>query len=672
MIMSLHSLGVTENKEKQFEKKNIKTVQDLAEFLPRKYLDCQKITGLQPSDQLSILEVVPTNVFLVNTGRLPMLKATCTVNGVFKPNGKSETIYVIWFSSEKYVDYVAEGVNSLIHKTVYVAGHYDAQYKSISKPIFFTSNPNALRILPIYSKIAGMGNDYLTNHIDLALRMRFDEPYPVALAEHFNLISYNQSLHSFHHPASYNDLNNAITRRDFDLLLRFALRMEQQNREQRVDSPFVFRSTVAIEKILTHLPYELTPDQRECIEGIVNGCMSGKRVNALVQGDVGCGKTIIAFLAMFMAADNGYQAAMMAPTQVLAKQHYADIIQYAELTGITVACLTSDMTAKQQREVVSKIKSGEVSIVIGTSSVIGKNVQYNNLALTVVDEEHKFGVIQKRTLAERAREGVHCLVMSATPIPRSLATIVHGGNMELYTIKTMPKGRQPVTTRICYNKDEAIGSVIDVLQQGRQAYVVCPAIDKNEDYEDIEAVEDVYTYYENILSPLGYKVAVLTGRTKKGELSSVIEAFQNNEIQVLVATTVIEVGVNVPNACAMVVHNAERFGLSGLHQLRGRVGRGNHPSICLLISDRQCERLDVMCSTTDGFRVAEADLMQRGAGELFGVRQSGIDKYTELILLRPELYHQACEMAKIILDENVPCIFMDEWMDDEPSDELKW
>ena len=416
----------------------------------------------------------------------------------------------------------------------------------------------------------------------------------------------------------------------------------------------------AVNRIIESLPYELTADQKGAVDSMLTDARSGKRINALVQGDVGCGKTIVAFLLMTAFVDSGYQAVLMAPTQVLARQHYEDLKNLVEPLGYKVVFLGgSEMKAREKKAVLAAIAEGEADYIVGTHSVIAKDVVYKRLAVTVTDEEHKFGVAQRAALVEKAAAGVHNITMSATPIPRTLAQVVYGNAVQLYTIKTMPKGRVPVITGIATDENKVFRFIIKQAKQGHQTYVVCPMIDPSDELDGVKSVDEVSQVYEKALGPYGVRIATLTGRNSKKETETIISGFKNRDFDVLISTTVIEVGVNVPTATTMVVSNAERFGLSSLHQLRGRVGRSNLQSYCVLQSADQSEkgrqRLEAMVNTTNGFEIAEADLKIRGPGDFLGTRQNGENKYMALMLAYPDKYKYAQEIAKRILDDGKPC-----------------
>ena len=416
-------------------------------------------------------------------------------------------------------------------------------------------------------------------------------------------------------------------------LLYFAIHNELNKKEISAGSQFNIKSRHLVNKIIQSLPYRLTPDQNAAVVDMMENAEAGRRIHALVCGDVGTGKTVICTLAAAGFIGSGYQAVIMAPTQVLAKQHFDSISKMLEPFGVKTVFLDSTLKKSERTVVLKEIREGSAQLIIGTNSCIGKDVIYKDLALTVVDEEHRFGVNQRAAIIEKAARGVHSITMSATPIPRSLAQVVYGDNVQLYTIRTRPEGRLPVKTRIFKNELGNMKFVLKEVRAGHQAYVVCPMIE--------------------------VRIAELTGKTPKEEADGIIDRFKSGEIDVLIATTVIEVGVNVPNATVMIITNAERFGLSSLHQLRGRVGRSSLQSYCVLQSEDESEkglsRLQVMCDTNDGFQIAEADLKQRGAGDLLGTQQSGDNKYVSLIIANPEIYREATGYARELINRGWDC-----------------
>ena len=419
------------------------------------------------------------------------------------------------------------------------------------------------------------------------------------------------------------------------------------------------------------LPYKLTKGQADVCNLFSTKMKEGRRINALVQGDVGTGKTMVAFIAMFMMADNGYQSVLMAPTFVLATQHYKQLSDLASEYGYKVAFLGGKQKASEKKKILAGIASGEYTFIVGTHGVFSESVDYHDLALVVTDEEHRFGVLQRDEVAKKADRGVHTITMSATPIPRTVASVLYGDTLEICTIKDKPAGRKEIKTQV-YNNQDGICKFMEMqIKEGRQAYVICPLIEKAEKgskMEKIDSVEEVcktYSEYfkDTLVEKSGemvpVKASVLTGSTPVDEANEIMQKFQDGDIDILVATTVVEVGVNVPNASLIVVHNAERFGMAALHQLRGRVGRGSYQSYCILKSscidpasdDKDAkERLETLAKTDDGYEVALADLRNRGTGDLVGTEQSGNNQFIDLILKNRVLYEKIRKDAGVLCD----------------------
>ena len=532
-------------------------------------------------------------------------------------------------------------IKNMLNQTVLVAGKpvYNATYKnySVSAPaVFATYKKENKKPYSVYSKIPGMSDEYLKTSISEALCEcdLFSDPYPSS-----NFPTYHEALWEIHFPHSSDSLKKAQEKIVYNDLSYFHGEIEKRKRNYSETTPFRISNANLSVEIKKNLSYALTEDQRKVMNSFYNTIKSGKRLNALLQGDVGTGKSIVAFLLMTIFGGNGYQSVLMAPTQVLARQHFEELSSLLSPYGETVLYCGEKGLKKKEKEMV---KNGEIKYIVGTHAVLNDSIEYNNLALCITDEEHKFGVLQRETLV---KSGINTLSMSATPIPRSLATVIYGAGTELFTIKTKPAGRKPVITSHSNSLPQTFSFLKEEIKKGRQAYVVCPAIDKNEEMENILSVEEVTEIYRKNLPEM--KIEVLTGRNKKEETEKIIGDFKEGKTDILIATTVIEVGVNVPNASVMIIHNAERFGLAGLHQLRGRVGRGDNQSYCILFSeDKENPRLKVMCNTTDGFEIAEQDLILRGAGEIIGLKQSGEDKYVSLMIKFPKIYEMVQEDAK--------------------------
>ena len=620
--MKLSAIGITPQKEKQFNGKGIFSVEDMVRYLPRKYNDFSRETGILPEDQISCLIVTVNKVCTYNNGKPLMI--------VFCETEDGKRIFVKWF----HQNYLAAKYEEFVGHKVYLCAklEYSAEYDNYSatSPEMFEPRISiGKRIIPVYSKIPGMSMDYLSAKMEAAVSMpeALGETLPPDMVADEKLLLMREALYSVHFPQSMAQIEKAHDRLLLDDMVYFAMSNEYAARSSSIGSPFNIKTLGTIKEITENLPYQLTKDQKDTVNSMIQKVREGKRLNALVQGDVGCGKTIVAILMMAVLAENGYQAVLMAPTQVLAKQHYADLCAILEPVGFHIAYLGSNMKVKAKKSVLASIASGEANIIVGTHSVIGKSVEYKNLGITVTDEEHKFGVAQRAALVEKAAAGVHSITMSATPIPRTLGLLMYG-DLDISILDELPPGRKPVKTRCITGKKRAdlYGFLDREIGAGRQVYIVCPAI------EDAggSGLNAVKSYYEDIAKALlpDRRVGLMHGRLKPKEKAEVMEDFKAGRLDALVSTTVIEVGVDVPNATVMVIENAERYGLSALHQLRGRVGRGAAESWCFLVSDNASEsvqkRLKFLCSTSDGFAVAQYDLETRGPGDFFGSRQHGL------------------------------------------------
>lgn len=646
--MQISEIIDNERKIKQFEKKGITTVQELLEFYPRKYEDHRNpVTPLDVQDK----DLCTMILHIDNVKNRPTsVVAECTEKKSGKP------IKVVWFN----MGFMYQKIVNLFNMDVLVSGKYtDGQWgrQFVNPTVFTTDIAEHLRIVPIYKNITGMSKDYLDATIEQALAVEKAEDFITEdVRNHFGIIAQEYLYQLIHRPRDERDIQAAQNRIIFNELYDFAKEMEERNAGVNKSSPFMPTKLTNCNKLIRMLPYDLTNDQKKVIKEIVDKAKRGERINALIQGDVGCGKTITAILLMVAMSDNGYQSVIMAPTGVLARQHYEELTKLVAPFGLRCAYLASGMKAVERKSILNQIKSGEVQFIVGTHSCIGDAVEYNNLGLTVVDEEHKFGVKQREKLKEKANMGVHSISMSATPIPRSLAMSLYSGTLDVYTIKTMPGGRKPVLTYQMSEDQQVYDMLEKEIRNGHQGYIVCPQITSeecdvdNEDKEKPESVEDVYAKVEAYFAPRGIKVGYITGKAKDDEKSEIIEKFNKNEFQILIATTIIEVGVNVPNATVMAIMSADRFGLAGLHQLRGRVGRSSLQSYCLLkSSDEANPRLQVMCQTNNGFEIAEQDLLLRGTGDFIGTKQSGDNVQVRLMMKYPLLYE---EIKKYIHQED--------------------
>ncbi len=513
---------------------------------------------------------------------------------------------------------------------------------------------------PVYALTAGLTNNAVKKAVAQALQQveGMREFLPEELMRTYGLQERRHALEGIHFPQTKEEFYEARKRFVFEEFLIFVLSLRMmKEREDRARNHYTFCEQPKVEEFLSALPYELTGAQKKVWQEILKDISGESVMSRLVQGDVGSGKTIVALLALMYTGLNGYQSAMMAPTEVLARQHYENITRMLSEYQIplTTELLTGSMTAKAKREAYDRIEAGEADIVIGTHALIQEKVQYQNLALVVTDEQHRFGVKQRETLAGK---GIlpHILVMSATPIPRTLAIILYG-DLDISVIDELPKNRLPIKNCVVDTgyRNTAYAFMKKQVLSGRQCYVICPMVEESEALE----AENVTDYSQMLQEVMGdsIKVGCLHGKMKQAQKDEIMEAFGKNEIQILVSTTVIEVGIDVPNATVMMIENAERFGLAQLHQLRGRVGRGSHQSYCIFMTPSKSkdtkERLGILNQSNDGFFIAGEDLRLRGPGDLFGIRQSGLmdfkvgDVFQDSLILK-----QAAEAAGTLLQKD--------------------
>ena len=513
---------------------------------------------------------------------------------------------------------------------------------------------------PVYPLTAGLANNTVIKAVRQALET-IDESQdilPRRISINHDFLPYSEAIRKMHFPENKEEFIQARERFVYEEFLVFILSLRRMKEsDDRSENGFMLGKRPEIERFLKELPYDLTDAQKKVWNEIQNDMQGSHVMSRLIQGDVGSGKTIIAFLGLLLAGLNGYQGALMAPTEVLARQHYENISGMLEHYHLPLKAelLTGSMTAKQKREAYERISSGDVSIIIGTHALIQDKVIYHDLALVVTDEQHRFGVKQREALAGKGIRP-HILVMSATPIPRTLAITLYG-DLDISVIDEMPKNRLPIKNCVVdtHYRETAYRFMKKQVAEGRQCYVICPMVEESESLE----AENVQDYSRMLAEEMGndIRVACLHGKMKQQEKDEIMEAFGRNEIQILVSTTVIEVGIDVPNATVIMIENAERFGLAQLHQLRGRVGRGKYQSYCIFMSasksDETKERLDILNHSNDGFFIAGEDLKLRGPGDLFGIRQSGIlDFKVADVFQDAKILQRASEDAGIIMEED--------------------
>ncbi len=491
----------------------------------------------------------------------------------------------------------------------------------------------AAGLLPVYPLTEGLTQTAMRKLVKQALALAEEagvfETLPADLLGRFAFCNRRQAFHDLHFPADYDALADAKRRLVFEelFLLQGALLMNRRLQVEQVQGVRHGHSGELLRQVYAHLPFSLTPDQQQAVVEIFCDMEQPKPMYRLLQGDVGSGKTVVAALALAKAKESGYQGCLMAPTEILANQHFHTLSGFLSPCGVKIALLTGSTPAAVRKKILAQLAEGIIDVLIGTHALLQETVVFQQLSLVITDEQHRFGVRQRAMLAQKGELAPDCLIMTATPIPRTMAITVYG-DLDVSSIKHLPPGRKPITTLVYRSsrRGEVYAGVVRQAGQGRQAYVVCPMIEEQDGF-DLATVEGLYEELSNGYLA-GLKCAVLHGKMKQADKDAVMKAFCANEIQVLLATTVIEVGVNVPNASLMIVEGAERFGLAQLHQLRGRIGRGEYASYCVLISDSDGEiasqRLAYMRDISDGFLLAEKDLELRGPGELFGTRQHGL------------------------------------------------
>ncbi len=642
--------GIGPKKAEFLSKYGLENLEDFLYFFPRKYEDRRtetKIVGLEPGKDALFAGTVISKKYSGN----PYKKNTPLTLLVSDDTG---VIQVIFFQG-RYIEKLFR-----INESYSFYGRITSNYDRLQcvHPEFHKEGDSAdvRGILPVYPVIAGISQNEVRK-IQLQLKglyPKLKEWLPEPVVEKYRLAGPAYAIENIHFPTDGRQVLSSKYRLIFDELLTletglFYIKNDMGRYRDGISIP-----TDTTEAFISGLPFQLTEGQLEAWKDISRDLESEKAMSRLVQGDVGSGKTVVAEMAMYAAARAGYQSVMMAPTEILAKQHGTSLKADFAPFGINVGLLYSSMKAAEKREVLAKLESGEIDILVGTHAVIQPDVTFHNLGLVITDEQHRFGVNQRRLLTQKGANP-NVLVMTATPIPRTLAVILYG-DLDISQIRTMPEGRKPIKTTLSdlEHRQGVYDFVKEQLYEGRQAYVVAPLIEESEKV-DAKSAEELYEELKEKLKP--FAVALIHGAMKQDEKDHVMTSFAAGEIQVLVSTVVIEVGINVPNATVMVIENSERFGLAQLHQLRGRVGRGSRQSYCFLISQSESEvakeRNGIMCRTNDGFEIAEADLKLRGPGEIFGTRQHGLPELHISDLVRHgDVLEKAKDAAKEILSED--------------------
>ena len=616
--------GIGEQRAKALNKLGIATLRDLIGWFPRKYDDrraAKRIADLVPGENACVAAMIasPPTVSHIRKGMTLVKVRAVDDTGVLD---------VTFFNQTWLKDQLHQGETYIF----YGKAEGNLLRKTMASPIVEQEGKGEFtgRIVPIYPLTAGVSQLVLSRSIRQGLDACADilpDVLPDAVRQEHALCRISYAYENIHFPEDEHALDLARRRLAFEELFLFTIGLKRlRNRRETVSVPPC--TPVDMAEFYNALPFTLTVAQKRCVEEALSDMRSGTPMNRLCQGDVGSGKTMVAAACVYFCVKNGRQAALMAPTEILAQQHYNGLAPLMEQLGIRCALLTGSTKAAVKRSISAQLSSGEINFAIGTHALITEGVEYADLGLVVTDEQHRFGVAQRAALSAKGQHP-HTLVMSATPIPRTLALILYG-DLDVSIIDQLPPGRQPIETYAVPGSyhPRLYNFIRKLVGEGRQAYIVCPMVEVNDELPDErKAVTEYAAMLQKDVFP-DLRVAFVHGKMKPKEKEAVMTAFAAHETDILVSTTVIEVGVDVPNAAVMVIENAERFGLSQLHQLRGRVGRGKHQSYCILVSDNRNdetrERLKVMTKTADGFQIAEEDLRLRGPGDFFGVRQHGL------------------------------------------------
>lgn len=604
--------GIGENKLKLLNKLNIKTPEQLINYYPYKY---NIIKNNQINCLINKIDVVIEGIIITE----PKTKKLNEKRNImfFKIKLDNKIINVIIFNRSFYKNKLNIG------KTIIIIGKfYEKSNKIIAKEIRFEKFKLSETIEPIYHTTKGITGNQINKIVCnyLSEKKHIKDYIPEYLVKKYNFISKEESIVNIHNPKNIDTLNKAILRLKYEELFIFLLKLSYLKTKNKIKGIKKQINYEIVRIFINNLPFTLTKDQVKCIIEIYNDFIDEKQMNRLLQGDVGSGKTIVAFTALYMNYISGYQGCLMAPTELLAQQHYNNIKKILE-KNINIELLTGKTKLKEKKMIKQKLKDNKIDIIIGTHALISEDVIFNNLGLVITDEQHRFGVKQRSNLKNKGKTP-DILYMSATPIPRTYALTLYG-DMEISNIKTKPKGRKEVITLL--KKTNEIKDVIELmnneLNNNHQIYVVAPLVEDNE-YSNLQNIYSLAKKIEKLFKGK-YKVGILHGKMKNEEKDNIMKNFEKNILKILVSTTVIEVGIDVENATMIVIFDSYRFGLSELHQLRGRVGRNEKESYCVLISDNETERLKILTNESDGFKISEEDFKLRGSGDIFGIRQSG-------------------------------------------------
>lgn len=645
--------GIGPKKAEKLNKLGIYTIKDLLYYFPRQFEDrsvIKKIAQLEDEEKVTVKALI-TNI----ESYTPKKGMTITRIDVKDDTGFAKLTF---FNREYIKNTFRVGDSILAFGKVKKNGRF-VELNSCELEYLSTSPKNIGKLVPVYPLSYGITNKDIMNTVRMVFEnkdIKIPEYMPEYLLKKYRLCGIDYAIKNIHFPKDKESLKVALYRLIFEELLVLQLGLFMYKGGNSNEKGILFKRDQRLDEVLESLPFSLTRAQNRALNEIIDDMCSEKVMNRLVQGDVGSGKTVVALLALAECVFNGYQGALMAPTEILAQQHYESFTETFEDIGINVELLTGSVTKKQKEGILQRARDGEIDILIGTHALIEDNVEFKNIGLVITDEQHRFGVRQRGKLSSKGTSP-DILVMTATPIPRTLALILYG-DLDISIIDELPPGRQPIETIAVEKKkrDKVYNSLVRrEVDKGRQVYIVCPLVEESESLDITSATETAEEIKRDFFPDL--RVGLLHGKMKPSEKDAIMTAFKNHELDILVSTTVIEVGVNVPNSTLMIIENAERFGLAQLHQLRGRVGRGKHQSYCVLIYGSNSEvcrkRMGIMEETNDGFKISEKDLEIRGPGEFFGTMQHGVPELKVANLFKHmKILKTVQQEARIIIVED--------------------
>lgn len=640
----IQDMGLNKQKVEQFLKKGITTTEQLAAFFPRKYLDMRVGHAVKDVEIGENTSIDGCCICKDSSGMYP--KVTLR-------DANLDEIDIIWFGNSLY--YYDQFIVGNKYRVYGKLGVNWGVYQIKNPSLFFEIGKGETKLYPVYSKIKGMSDQYLQGAIEKAIAVEEAHRIPTKkdiAASQLGLASYFDAVKMLHNPKDERAYKRGKTRMAFEVIYDFYVDLRGKRRAIGLNPSIKIGKTEQTLDLIRALPFTLTEGQQKVVDHIINEAIKQQRIDMLITGDVGCGKTMVALIAAILMWENGFQTAIMAPTLILAKQHYEEMVSRIPAgweTSPRFALLTSETKKRERTKILKGLESGEIDILIGTSSVISDELDFSSLGMTIIDEEHKFGAEQKAVMEKKCQSGLHHIAMTATPIPRSIARTVYGNDFGVMAIETLPKGRKPVITEQSSDKKAMFERLADEVKAGHQAYIVCPFVSDSESerFQDVDSVESTQEKIEQQFSRAHPQIRIdsINGRMKQSAILSKTKKFANGEIDILISTTIVEVGVNVPNATAIMIMSADRFGLAALHQLRGRVGRAGDQGYCFLMTKNFSEKLSIMCQTTNGFRIAEEDLKLRGPGDLTGEAQTGYSEAIDLILKRPKMAERVREIV---------------------------